>query len=252
MLSAKLAPKSMPNSKTILVTGSSRGIGKAVAQLASQQGYRVIVHGRRDSEELAKVHSEIDGSEKVFFDVSDKEATKMAIDKVGSIDVLVNNAGVAKNFIKDASEAQDVLAVEEYKVNVLGTLHCCQAALPKLEQNGGSIINIASIKGHPNLSTLSTLTYATTKAGVISLTKSLAKSYPKVRINSISPGYVETDQVNDWNEQTFERINNGTILERIAQPNEIAPLVMFLVSDGASYITGQDFLVDGGYSLKGK
>ncbi len=81
---------------------------------------------------------------------------------------------------------------------------------------------------------MSTLTYAPAKAGVISITKALAKSYPSVRFNVVAPRYVETDQVNDWNEETFKRINDGTILGRIAKPEEIAPLVMFLASDEAT------------------
>lgn len=243
--------------KTILVTGSSRGIGKAIARLAHKQGYKVVVHGKSDSDELNSVHNELAGSLKVVFDVSDKEATLAVINKlleeVGSVDVLVNNAGVARNFIKDVSEVDDEKALGEYKVNVLGSLHCVQAVLPKMLANGsGSVVNISSIKGYPNLATMSTLTYATTKAGVLSITKALAKSYPTIRFNAVAPGYVETDQVNDWNEETFDRINNGTILGRIAKPEEIAPLVMFLASDEANYITGGEYLVDGGYSIKGK
>jgi 3-oxoacyl-[acyl-carrier protein] reductase len=243
--------------KTILVTGSSRGIGKAIANLAHQKGYTVIVHGKSDSGELEQVHKQLDGSLKTTFDVADKQATHAAIksllDEVGTIDVLVNNAGVARNFIKDVADVDDDKAIEEYKVNVLGTLHCVQAVLPKMLKTGsGSVINVSSIKGYVNLATMSTLTYASAKAGVISLTKALAKSYPTVRFNVVAPGYVETDQINDWNEETFNRINNGTILGRIAKPEEIAPLIMFLASDEASYITGSEFLVDGGYSIKGK
>lgn len=239
--------------KTILVTGSSRGIGKAIATLAHKQGYKVIVHGKSDSDELDVVHRQLQGSVKTVFDVSDKEATHSAINELGHIDALVNNAGVARNFIKDISEVDDDMALEEYKVNVLGSLHCIQAVLPSmLEKGSGSVVNISSIKGYANLATMSTLTYAPAKAGVISITKALAKSYPTVRFNVVAPGYVETDQVNDWNEETFRRISDGTILGRIAKPEEIAPLVMFLASDEASYITGSEFLADGGYSIKGK
>jgi len=243
--------------KTVLITGSSRGIGKAIAELAHKQGYKVIVHGRTDSEALQQTCKELDGSIKAVFDVADKQATHQAIgellEQVGTIDVLVNNAGVTRNFIKDIADVDDDKAIEEYRVNVLGTLHCVQAVLPKMLEKGvGSVINVSSIKGYPNLATMSTLTYAPAKAGVTSITKALAKSYPTVRFNVVAPGYVETDQVNDWNEETFNRINNGTILGRIAKPEEIAPLVMFIASDEASYITGAEFLADGGYSIKGK
>lgn len=243
--------------KTILITGSSRGIGKAVAIHAHKQGYKVIVHGKSHGAELEQTHKQLGGSIQTVFDVSDKSATHNAISEllkeVITIDVLVNNAGIGLNLIKDISEVDDEKAIEEYKVNVLGTLHCIQAVLPKmLEKGSGSVINISSIKGHPNMATMSTLTYAPAKAGVISLTKALAKAYPSVRFNVVVPGYVKTDQANNWDEKIINKISNSTILGRIAKPEEIAPLVMFLASDESSYITGSDFLVDGGFSIKGK
>lgn len=239
--------------KTILITGSSLGIGKAIAELAHKQGYKVIVHGKSDSAELRRTHQALSGSLKTVFDITDKAATLQAISLLGHIDVLINNAGIALNFLSDVAETDDDKAIEEYKVNVLGTLHCIQAVLPgMLKKGSGSIVNISSIKGYANLATTSTLTYATTKAGVISLTMALAKSYPTVRFNAVAPGYIKTDQANSWTKDTFDRINNDTLLGRIGQPDEISPLVLFLASDEASYITGAEFLADGGYSIKGK
>lgn len=239
--------------RTILVTGSSRGIGKAIALKAAEKGYRVIVHGKTDSEELQSVNKLIKGSEKVVFDVADKDAVLAALSRLGGIDVLVNNAGVAKNFISDIQDVDDEKALEEYSVNVLGAIHCIQATLPgMLKKKSGSVINISSIKGNYNLATMSTFTFGPTKAGIIAMTKALAKQYPEVGFNVVSPGYVETDQVESWNEETFKRINDGTVLGRMAQPEEIANLVMFLASDESSYMTGSEVLIDGGYSIKGK
>jgi 3-oxoacyl-[acyl-carrier protein] reductase len=121
-----------------------------------------------------------------------------------------------------------------------------------LESGGGSVVNVSSLKGHYNLTTLSSLTYGTAKAGLIALTQALAKAYPQVRFNSISPGYVETDMAKDWPPETFDRIKEQTLAARISQPQEIAEAILFLASDAASYITGTDLLADGGYAIKGK
>src|SRR3990167_1488469 len=150
-------------SKTILITGSSRGIGKATAELAHKQGYRVIVHGKTDSEELQKTHESLEGSQKLVFDVTDNRAVEMALKDLG-IDVLVNNAGIAINRMGDISDLDEAKAIEEYRTNVLGTLFCCQSVIPGMvAKKAGAIVNIASIKGHPNLATISTGTFAATK-----------------------------------------------------------------------------------------
>jgi len=245
--------------KTILVTGSSRGIGKAVAKLAHKQGYKVIVHGRTDSEELNLIHQELEGSMKTFFDVSDKEEAHKEIGKllneIGKIDCLVNNAGIAINNPTDISDVDDEKALKEYKVNVLGMIHCIQAVMPSMiAKRNGSIVNIASVKSYSNYATLSSLTYGFTKSAVLELTKALAKVYTAegIRINAVSPGYTKTDIAKNWKRESRERVNNGILLDRLANTEEIAPLILFLLSDEASYITGSDFLVDGGYTLKGK
>ncbi len=245
--------------KTILITGSSRGIGGATARLAHKRGYQVIVHGKTDSDELNNIHNELSGSIKTFFDVRDKKEVESAINKVlqqvGNIEILVNNAGIARNFVKNINEVSDENAIEEWEVNVLGIIHCVQAVVPNmLEQGHGSIVNIASIKGYPEMATMSTFTYSATKSAVMSITKSLAKEYsPKgVRVNAVAPGYTETEVVKSWDPKARERVDNGILLNRLASPTEIAKSVMFLASDDASYITGTVLLADGGYMLKGK
>lgn len=239
--------------KTILVTGSSRGIGKAVAVLAASKGYRVIVHASTDSKQLQDTHKEVEGSVKTFFDVADKQAVDAAMSQLGPIDVLVNNAGIGKARNKVVTDADDEQALKEYKVNVLGTLHCIQAAIPGMvERGGGSIVNVASIKGHANLTSMRSLTYGISKAAVIAMTQALAKEFPTVRINSVSPGYVKTEMSKEWPPETFDKIKNQTVTGRISQPEEIAQAILFLASDDASYATGTDLLVDGGFNIKDK
>lgn len=239
--------------KTILITGSSRGIGKAVAVLATKKGYDVILHASTDSDELNKTHAELKGSRKTFFDIADRAETSKKIGELGAIDILINNAGMGKAGITEVTQVTDEQAMREYSVNVLGTLHCIQAVVPGMIKKGaGSIVNVSSLKGHYNLTTLSSLTYGISKAGVIAMTQALAKAYPQIRFNSVSPGYVNTDMSKGWPKETFERINNSTLAGRISQPDEIAQAILFLASDEASYITGADLLADGGYALKDK
>jgi NAD(P)-dependent dehydrogenase (short-subunit alcohol dehydrogenase family) len=191
--------------------------------------------------------------------VADEEAVKEQLGKVlpdvGNIDALVNNAGIRTNPMKRMEDYDEEAAIVEWKTNVLGAINCIDGVLPgMLARQEGSIVNVASIKGHFNLATTSSLTFSATKSGIISITKSLAKTYAKdgIRVNSVSPGYVKTDQVDDWDKDTFRRIEEGTLLGRMAELEEVAEVVMFLVSDKASYITGTDVLVDGGYSIAGK
>lgn len=249
----------MKNKPVILITGSSKGIGKAIALQAAKNGYQVILHGKTSSKELKQVQAEIPNSLITCFDVSNKSETKKQFSQIkqkfGRINALVNNAGWFGNKYSSLEDINDDIAIEEFRINVLGTLHCCQETIPMMiQQGGGSIVNISSIKGFPNLSTFTSLTYGATKAGVISITKSLAKEYSEhgIRINTILPGYIETDQVKNWSEESYARIKNGILLNRIGKPEEVASLVIFLLSNEASYITGSEFFIDGGYSLKGK
>lgn len=233
---------------TILVTGSSRGIGRAVALLAAKNGYSVVVHGRSDSEALESIHREIPGSVKVCFDIADKESVHRELEKVGHIDVLVNNAGIGFSSNHTVYDIDDENALKEYKVNVLGTIHCIQALLPTMvEKGGGAIVNIASIRGHYSMGRMRTITYGATKAGIISMTKTLAKTYPTIRFNSVSPGFVETDMLSSGHES----LSPQTIMGRVAKPEEIAQVVLFVASPQASYMTGSDILVDGGYGIQG-
>lgn len=245
--------------KTILITGSSRGLGRAIARLAHQQGYAVILHGSKESAQLDMLQKELSGSMKIVFDVADKQQVHRDIQtiltKIGLIDVLVNNAGIILNKVKDIQDVDEKKALREWAVNVLGPIHCIQAVLPAMLRNGkGNVINMASIKAYPNFSTLSSFTYGHTKAAILQMTKALAKEYSSkgVRFNAIAPGYVLTDMSKDWTVEARERINKGILLDRLAKPEEIAPFVMFLASEDSAYITGSDFVIDGGYSIKGK
>jgi len=227
--------------------------------LAHKKGFLVVINGSHESKELDDVSKELTGSIKTVFDVADKKIVALEIqkivNKIGPIDVLVNYAGIILNYPKTIDEVDDEKSIKEWRVNVLGPIHCIQAVLPgMLKQKKGSIINITSIKGYPNYSSMSSFTYSQTKAAVLSMTKSLAKIYSPqgVRLNAVCPGYFETDISKIWSKETWNRINNGILLGRTGKVEELAQLVMFLASDDSSYITGSDYLIDGGYTLKNK
>ncbi len=242
----------MLQGKTILITGSSSGIGAATAKLAKQYGAEVILHGKTDSDELKALAKELDCTY-IFCDVSDKVAVEAEVSRILSktkkIDCLVNCAGIASR--EKFLESTDESWLNIFKVNVLGTVHFCQAVIPGMQkQNHGRIVNIASIRANAN--TTSRPAYGASKAAIVNLTASMAKEFaPDICINAVSPGFTETPMAKIWDEKVWEQVKTA-LLKRVGQPNEIAEAILFLASDKASFITGQTIIVDGGYSISGK
>ena len=242
----------MLKDKIILITGSSSGIGLATARLAKEYGATVILHGKTESDELKNFAKELD-CEYIFCDVADKVAVESEvnkiIDKVKSIDILVNSAGISLN--QKFLESTDEVWLDVFKTNVLGTTHFCQAVIPKMQKNKyGRIVNISSIRGYPGTSGNSA--YSASKAAIINLTSTLAKQFaPDIFVNSVAPGFTNTAIALSWGEQVQAQATSN-LFGRLAEPEEIAEAILFLASDKASFITGQTLLVDGGYSISGK
>ena len=242
------------NGKTILITGSSRGIGLATAKLAHAQGAKVILHGRTRTKEIEELAKTLDALV-CCFDVTDKEEVskevQLLLDEIGHIDYLVNSAGIVK--VEPFLESTDVVWLENYNANFLGTVHVIQAVLPSmLKQSYGSIVNISSIRGERTMASNRGTAYSASKAAIINLTSGLAKEYaPTIRVNSVAPGFTLTDMSKTWNETVHNQVKTA-LLGRAAEPKEIAEAILFLASDKASFITGQVLDVDGGYEISGK
>jgi 3-oxoacyl-[acyl-carrier protein] reductase len=235
-------------SKTILITGSSRGIGATLAKLAVNDGYEVIIHGRKLSRHLKLIAKQL-GSRFLSFDVNNEKEIKHSLKSIKKIDILVNSAGlnISKSFIKLTDE--DWRSV--YNTNVFGIANVIRCTLPIMKKSNllSKIINIASVKG--TYSAVGHLAYASSKAAVINLTTGLAKELaPNVLVNSVSPGFTSTDMTkNTWSKRIKKQVDS-ILLKRMATPDEIANVVLFLCSDKCSYITGQNINVDGGFGIK--
>jgi 3-oxoacyl-[acyl-carrier protein] reductase len=238
--------------KVILITGSSRGIGAATARLAKKYGATVILHGRTNSNHLKRLTKELD-SDYIFGDVTDAKKVKQSVSKIvkehGRIDALINSAGMTHR--AKFMESNDKLWLDTFKVNVLGTVHFCQAVIPFMQKKKyGRIVNVASIRAHGITS--GRPAYSVSKAGIMNLTATLAKEFaPHILVNAVSPGFTKTDMSKTWDKAVWKQVNSA-LLKRVGKPEEIAEMLLFLASDRASFITGQTFLVDGGYSLSGK
>ena len=234
--------------KKILITGSSRGIGAAIARLAKEKGYDVLLHGRTHSSHLINLAKELD-SKYIIFDVSKEDEVKQAFSEISRIDVLVNSAGV------NISKAFDNLTDSDWKtiydINLFGLVNVTRHVVPimKRSQSIGKIINIASIKGL--YASVGRVAYASSKAAVINLTTGLAKELaPKILVNAVAPGFTSTEMTNNtWSDRIKKQVDN-ILLKRMANPREIAEVVLFLSSDASEYITGQTINVDGGFSIK--
>ncbi|WAR45407.1 SDR family NAD(P)-dependent oxidoreductase [Methylomonas rapida] len=238
------------SAKVVLVTGASRGIGRAIAQAFIEAGYKVAVgyhHHREPAESLAENRS---SAIAVRIDVSIETSVKQAIavteQKFGSVDVLVNNAGIAQP--KPFLDLTDSDWEEMFSVNLLGAVRCTQHVLPAmLARNSGRIINIASIGGQTG--GVYQVHYAATKAGLINFTKSLSRLYSHqgITANAISPGLIATDMIaEEMQDPAAAQRVRSIPAARLGSPEEVASLAVYLASYHAGYITGQTINVNGG------
>lgn len=239
--------------KAVLITGSSRGMGAATARLAHTQGAKVVLHGKTETKELVALAKELD-TMYITCDVSDKAAVDTEVAKVvtefGHIDSLVNCAGWVKS--TPFLELTDKDWLDDFSINLLGTAHFCQAVIPHMEQ-GGTIVNVSSIRGLINLARGGALPYCVSKAGVTSLTVGLAKEFgPKIRVNCVAPGPTETEMAKTWSPEMREKYETETLVGRVALPDDIANVILFLASEQSGIMTGQILQADGGYGLYGK
>lgn len=237
--------------KVIVVTGGTRGIGKAIVyELAKKDVY--IILNYKSSDEKAKLIKEDLGNKVEVFkaDISKREEVrnliKFSLDKFGKIDVLINNAGIAqeKMFIDITDEEWNNML----QTNLTSAFYTIQEALPNMIHNkSGCIINISSIWGITGASC--EVHYSVSKAGIDALTKSLAKELgpSNIRVNSVAPGIIETDMTNDYTEEELEEIKSKIPLEKIGKPEDIAKCVYWLVDD--NYTTGQIISPNGGWII---
>lgn len=232
--------------KTAVVTGASRGIGKAIAMRLAQAGMNVAACARSENLITEYAHSRI---MPVKADVSDptqvNELVNRVVERFGRIDVVVNNAGITRDNLLMRMSDEDWEQV--LQVNLTGTFYVCRAVIRQmLKQRSGRIVNIASVvgvAGNPGQ-----VNYSAAKAGIIGLTKSLAKEVAsrQILVNAVAPGYIDTDMTRVMNEQQKQSIVNLIPLGRIGRVDDVAELVYFLASDANQYITGQVFHIDGG------
>jgi 3-oxoacyl-[acyl-carrier protein] reductase len=235
--------------KNALVTGSTRGIGRAIAEALSESGARVAVVGR-DLSRAEEAASAIGRNSKGFAaDVADTAAVAKLVDDVekafGGIDILVNNAGITKDNLVMRLKDDDWDAVQN--ANLRGAFAAIRAASRgMMKKRNGRIINIASIVGL--IGNKGQANYAASKAGLIALTKSVAKELGSrnILVNAVAPGFIETEMTAAMTAEARAALGQQIALERLGSVQDVAAMVAFLASDLASYITGQVFVVDGG------
>jgi 3-oxoacyl-[acyl-carrier protein] reductase len=233
--------------KTALVTGGSRGIGRAIAVELAHAGAQVTLTYRSGKDEAEAVAAEIGGIA-VQADVSDAGEAKQLVDEAGALDILVNNAGVTRDGLLARMSDEDW--DEVVATNLGGTFYTCRAAARgMMKRRAGSIVNISSIVGlHGNPGQTN---YAASKAGIIGFTKSLARELGTrgVRANVVAPGYVDTRLTQVIADEMKELMLANTPLGRFGTPEDVAGAVRFLCSDEAAFITGEVLLVDGGLGM---
>jgi 3-oxoacyl-[acyl-carrier protein] reductase len=233
--------------KTALVTGASRGIGRAIATELASAGAQVVIGYRSGGDEAKGLATEI-GARAVQADVSTPEDAARLVQEAGDLDILVNNAGLTRDGLLARMSDDDWRTVIE--TNLSSVFYTCRAVTrPMMKKRGGSIVNISSIVGvHGNWGQTN---YAASKAGIIGFTKSLARELGSrgVRVNVVAPGYVKTQLTDVLPEEATKAMLDNTPLGRLGEPKDVAGAVRFLCSDEASFITGEVLLVDGGLGM---
>lgn len=238
--------------RTAIITGSSSGLGSQIARSLVESGFNVVINYHKHKSSAVKLEKELSkigqvtvlrGDVSKFSDV--KNLVAKTIKLFGSIDVLVNNAGIHIDKTVDKMNEKSWKKVIDTNLN--GTFNFSKAVLPKMKSQAyGRIINISSILAF--IGVAGTSNYSASKAGMIGLTKSLAKEVAKygITVNAISLGFFDIGMFNDFNEETKKRIKNDIPAKRLGRPEEISDIIKILIS--SNYLTGQVFTLDGGYS----
>ncbi len=238
--------------KVALVTGAAQGIGKAVSLLLARNGADIVVSdiNFEKAEETAK-EIELIGSKALAIKVNVahlgevEQMVETILEKFGKIDILVNNAGITRDklILRMTEEDWDMVL----DVNLKGTFNCTKAVIRYMaKQKSGKIVNIASVVGE--MGNAGQVNYSASKAGVIGLTKTIAREFAQrgINVNAIAPGYIETPMTDVLPDKVKEELRRLIPMERLGKPEDVAEAVLFLVSDASSYITGQVLNVNGG------
>ena len=243
------------SNKTALVTGGTRGIGRAIVEALAEAGARVAFTYRSSADAATAIVEALEeqGTEALALqgDVADFDVAQSHVDAVldewGALDVLVNNAGITRDGLMLRLKEEDWDAVLD--TNLKGVFNFSKAAYRPMMRSGGSIVNISSVVG--TTGNAGQTNYAASKAGIVGFSKSLAKELGSrgVTVNVVAPGYVQTDMTDELDEDTRDTILDAVPLDRLADPSEIADSVLFLASPAADYITGHVLHVNGGLSM---
>lgn len=245
--------KEEKDTKVALVTGSSSGIGRAIALQLAKDGFDVATNGVTDTVGAQETTKEIKkiGRNSIYFqaDVSDSNSVEEMIQKIikkfGKIDILINNSGITRDKKLENMSKEDWDAV--IAVNLTGVFNCTKSVIPYMQSQGsGRIVSIASIVGE--IGNFGQTNYSASKGGVIAMTKTIAKENAAegILVNAIAPGFIKTKMVTSLPKNIIKKVISEIPMGRLGEPEEVANLISFLVSDKANYITGQVFNINGG------